>query len=210
VSGAVQVVRLAATSVAAVGGVLARAFGDDPLMAYVLPDAAERSRLMPWYYEALVRYAYLAGEVHTTAGEVVGGAVWLPEGDAASAPGLLAAAGLLETPAVLGAGPFERLSGAVRHLRQRRLRDAPPAHWYLSLLGVEPARQGTGVGGALLRPMLVRADAEERTCYLETFVAGNVPFYRRYGFDVVTTEVEPRSGLALWTLRRPPAADPGD
>ena len=31
-----------------------------------------------------------------------------------------------------------------------------PDHWYLHYLGVEPRRQGRGLGGALLRPVLGR------------------------------------------------------
>jgi hypothetical protein len=65
-------------------------------------------------------------------------------------------------------------------------------HWYLALLGVSPGYQRQGIGGALLTPVLQRADREGAACYLETFVADNVPFYERRGFQVVETGVEPK------------------
>jgi MFS family permease len=51
-------------------------------------------------------------------------------------------------------------------------------HWYLWLLGVDPDRQGQGVGSALLAPILARADAEGLPCALETLTERNVWFYR--------------------------------
>src|SRR5215472_8486365 len=42
---------------------LARAFHDDPLMVYAIPDAAERARLLPEVYARMVRFGLLAGEV---------------------------------------------------------------------------------------------------------------------------------------------------
>ena len=70
------------------------------------------------------------------------------------------------------------------------------------LLGVEPACQGRGLGGALLRPILARADAESVPCYLETFAEQNLAFYARYGFAAVTAGTEPVSGIPFWTLWR--------
>jgi len=61
----------------------------------------------------------------------------------------------------------------------------PPDHWYLLILGVDPPRQGQGVGGSLIEPILRRADAEGRQFYLETMKPRNVTFYGKHGFDVV-------------------------
>jgi hypothetical protein len=36
--------------------------------------------------------------------------------------------------------------------------------------------------------------------------AHNVLFYERHGFAVVTSDVEPQSGLRYWTMRRDPRA----
>jgi GNAT superfamily N-acetyltransferase len=77
-------------------------------------------------------------------------------------------------------------------------------HWYLAFIGMEPSRQGRGLGGALLGPVLARAHHKRVPCYLETFLARNVPFYRRHGFKVVAEGTLPESGLAFWTMRREP------
>ena len=80
----------------------------------------------------------------------------------------------------------------------------PADHWYLAFVGVEPACQGRGIGGALIEPMLARARHDRMPCYLETFLARNVPFYQRHGFTTVAEGNLPESGLAFWTMRREP------
>jgi ribosomal protein S18 acetylase RimI-like enzyme len=60
-------------------------------------------------------------------------------------------------------------------------------HWYLSLIGVVLARQGHGLGSALLRHALERCDRDHLPAYLESTNPANVPLYRRHGFEVVGT-----------------------
>ncbi len=85
-----------------------------------------------------------------------------------------------------------------------RSRDAGFPHWYLSLVGVDPNAQGTGVGNALLRPLIAKSESDGLPCYLETVEPRNVRLYERLGFNILVEEAEPDSGLRLWTfLRRP-------
>lgn len=81
-----------------------------------------------------------------------------------------------------------------------RLVQAP--HWYLLILGVEPERQGQGIGSALIAPNLARADAEGLPCYLETAKEPNVMFYRRHGFEVRDEENIPGGGPKVWMMVR--------
>jgi ribosomal protein S18 acetylase RimI-like enzyme len=57
-------------------------------------------------------------------------------------------------------------------------------HWYLPWLGVDSARQGTGLGADLLRQCLRRVDADHSPAFLETPNPRTVPFYERHGFRV--------------------------
>jgi GNAT superfamily N-acetyltransferase len=74
------------------------------------------------------------------------------------------------------------------------------------ILGVDPAEQGRGIGRMLLEHIFDRADATGAACYLETTQPKNVSFYQNSGLEVVEHGPEPTSGLAYWTLRRPPRA----
>jgi ribosomal protein S18 acetylase RimI-like enzyme len=60
-------------------------------------------------------------------------------------------------------------------------------HWYLPLIGVDPTRQGRGLGSALLQHALARCDREHAPAYLESSNPANIPLYRRHGFEVIGT-----------------------
>jgi GNAT superfamily N-acetyltransferase len=47
-------------------------------------------------------------------------------------------------------------------------------HWYLAIIGVDPSRQGSGAGAALLRSRLERCDKEGMAAYLESSNPQNV------------------------------------
>lgn len=54
-------------------------------------------------------------------------------------------------------------------------------------------------------PVLARADREGMPCYLETETEGNVAFYRKRGFQVVSAGLVPGQSLRIWTMLRAPA-----
>jgi ribosomal protein S18 acetylase RimI-like enzyme len=58
-------------------------------------------------------------------------------------------------------------------------------HWYLPLIGIDPAHQGRGLGGALMRHATEICDRERVPAYLESSNLRNVPLYQRHGFEVM-------------------------
>ena len=188
----------------AVGQVLARAFQDDPHWMWVLPCESRRAQVLPWFMEVWARYCRKCGEAYTTADRVEGAALWIAPGKyPQSAVGMMLS-GLMLVPLKFGRAAFGRLMSSLGHYERLHKRDVPPRHWYLPALGVEPARQGQGIGGALIRPMLARADAEGLFCYLETEKERNLSFYRRHGFEVAAEDHLPDGGPHFWTMRRKP------
>nr|WP_244515297.1 GNAT family N-acetyltransferase [Actinopolyspora xinjiangensis] len=76
--------------------------------------------------------------------------------------------------------------------------------WFLGTVGVDPERQGNGLGSAVIRPGLAEADRVGAAAFLETSLEGNVRFYQRLGF-VVTADVRlPSGGPRTWFMTRPP------
>ena len=57
-------------------------------------------------------------------------------------------------------------------------------HWYLPWMGVVPEAQGMGIGAALLRKGLARADADRLPVYLEATSRRSAAFYARHGFEM--------------------------
>ena len=73
-------VRLAAQHINQTAEVLARAFQNDPMLKYLVPDDIRRARLLPSFFGLVVRYCLRYGEVYTTA-NLEGVACWLPPGN---------------------------------------------------------------------------------------------------------------------------------
>jgi GNAT superfamily N-acetyltransferase len=196
-------VPLASAQLAPAAEVLARAFFDDPMMTYVIPDAGERREILPSFMLAGSRICEPYAEIYTTPGEVLGSANWLPPGNTEITDERLAGAGALDVLERIGKEGAERFGAMMGRVGELHAKAVPADHWYLLILGVDPSWQGRGIGGQLMEPILARADAEERICYLETMKARNVPFYRKHGFEVVVEEDIP-GGPRFWTMRRNP------
>lgn len=181
---------------------LARAFERDPFYDWLIPKDALRARRFEWMFELLLnRYSLELSDTYATRG-LEACAIWKPPGDYT-----------LSFPEQLKAAPgFARVIGWRRLLRGLKLiehmeglhaRLAPGPHVYLYVLGVDPAHQGRGLGGTLLRPRLERCDADGLDVYLETANADNVPFYERHGFVLRHMAEHPRFPT-LWCMSRSP------
>jgi GNAT superfamily N-acetyltransferase len=85
---------------------------------------------------------------------------------------------------------------------ERRHPHAPP-HYYLAVLGTDPAHQGRGLGSALLAPVLERCDHDGVGAFLESSKERNIDFYARHGFRVREELRLPR-GPRVWTMWREP------
>lgn len=199
-----HITTLVDAQVPAAGATLARAFHDDPLMVYAIPDAADRARILPEVYVRMVRFGLLAGEVLATPGVPDGVALWLPP-NAKWTRENMQAAGMHEMPTLIGDDAYQRYREVVGREWQARERDMVGPCWYLFILGVEPRRQRRGLGSALMHPVLDRADKANVACYLETENERNVPFYKKQGFDtIVNGEEAGNTGVRFWTFRRLP------
>lgn len=182
------------------GQLFARAFQDDPLMQYAIPNAFQRRRLLPALMGLNVRYGCRYGEVYTTSA-YTGAAIWLPPGHATYTLRRMLRAGMLIAPLRLPWPMLRRLASGEGRAQRLHERYAPRPHWYLAQIGVEPAYQRQGIASRLLRPMLARMDAAGLPCYLETENPANVAIYERYGFQVAAEDVVP-DGPHIWAMLR--------
>jgi GNAT superfamily N-acetyltransferase len=177
---------------------LARAFYDDPITAWLLPDLATRDRLLPSVFETQLRAVHLRhGEVYTTS-DVVAGALWAPPDKWRTPPLAL----LRSAPRLVWA-LRRRLPAALSFVQTVERAHPKEPHWYLAVLGTEPSSQGRGIGSALLQPVLDRCDHEGVPAYLESSKEANIPFYSRHGFEV-TGVIEVSNGPRVWPMWREP------
>jgi ribosomal protein S18 acetylase RimI-like enzyme len=185
--------------------VLARAFAQDPLYEYALPDPRNRTSLASWEMRGLLRYGLRFGEA-TAPPSLVGCAVWLPPGQTDFTEARMAQVDMLGLAEHIGQEADKRLTqfNEATEVVHRRL--LPTPHWYLLLLAIDPAYQRQGIGSALLAPMLRKANQTRLPIYLETTNQKNLPFYEQHGFEVRVQERLASDGPTVWYMvRKPPS-----
>lgn len=180
--------------------VLGRAFFDDPVLRWMLPDDAHRAGALPRVFGAMTRHHFLAGEaVELASGPAGLGAValWDPPGRWKQTP----REELRMMPSfLLAIGRHVRRGQTIAELMKRNHPEEP--HWYLGIIGSDPDVRGAGFGQELMRSGLDRCDADGAPAYLESTNESNVPYYLRFGFDV-TGEITIPGGPTMWQMWRP-------
>ena len=190
-------VRLAAPAeVPLLAGVLARAFAADPMVRWPMTTGDDLPARIRTMFE-IVDTAY-AGEgwLHV-AGEELGVMSLLPPGSRQREQEIADAV----APAIAALTPdggerYERFWAWIGSLLP------PEPHWLLDQVAVEPAAQGRGIGGAMLRVAIERAERDGLPLVLETGVSANVPLYARFGFSVIREADAPDGGPRIWFMGR--------
>jgi ribosomal protein S18 acetylase RimI-like enzyme len=176
---------------------LARAFDDDPVMAWLFPDDERRFRRSRKFFLLRMKQFLPQGDVYTTA-DRAGAAIW-------AVPGQwhLPALATLQMIGVLAPAVGPRGPRALRGMMRIDAAHPTEPHYYLAVLGTEPEFQGRGIGSALMRPVLDLCDRDEVPAYLESSKERNIAFYARHGFRV-TREVTLPKGPPVWLMWRDP------
>jgi ribosomal protein S18 acetylase RimI-like enzyme len=182
---------------------LARAFLNDPMYEYIFPEAETRQDHIAWDMANLLRYGLRFGEVTATP-DLAGCTIWLPPGETEFTSERMAQAGMLDAASHLGEQANARMERFITATELNQARLVPQPHEYLLVLGVDPARQGQGIGSALLASILNRASAGRLPVYLETTKQTNLAFYERQGFNLLRQEALPAGGPPVWYMVRDP------
>jgi GNAT superfamily N-acetyltransferase len=195
----IEVAPVTADRVKPVAASIARGFLDNEVWVWIVPSERRLARLLPRYYAMLIRRVFIPrGEAWMTE-DAKAGALWYPPSED---PHLTAREQLREIFTLLPIGVRGLLRGARSEDTMRKHHPSEP-HYYLLTLSVDPEHQRRGHGGALLRPVLERADAERMPSYLETQRESNVPYYARFGFEL-TERVDIPDGPPIWLMWREP------
>ncbi len=192
---------LAATDLTIEAGVLARALQEDPGTVYLFKDPDQRAAMLPIMFRVMIRYGLKHGLVRATPDTPQGVAIWLPPGQTTPDEAGMGEAGIGEVAGQWGDEAMGRLGTLVAYLEALHAQLVREPHWRLFFLGVEPERQGKGIGGALLHARPSQPSDSSPT-YLETFTLPNVRFYERHGYRVIGENDMAGSDIHVWSMLR--------
>jgi GNAT superfamily N-acetyltransferase len=170
------------------------AFAADPAARWTWPDPQQYLASIPSLIRAFGSEAF-AHEGAFAANNYAGVALWLPPG---IKPDEEALEEIIERTAPSSiqqdvSGVFEQMAGY--HPKS--------PHWYLPLIGVDPAHQGKGLGDALMSHALERCDRDHLPAYLDSSNPRNISFYQRHGFEIQGNIQVGSSPSIVPMLRRP-------
>jgi GNAT superfamily N-acetyltransferase len=180
-----------------IAATLARAFHDDPLICFLLKDAASRPAKMPKLFKVLFKLGLPHGACDVTTGfEAV--ALWRPP-NAWHIPihqYFTNGAAFID---VFGLSGGLGVMSTMDYIEKRHPHEP---HWYLQAIGTDPAKQGKGYGGVVIRRQLALADAAGMPAYLESSKDSNIPIYQSFGFEVTGEITLPGGGPTIWPMWR--------
>jgi ribosomal protein S18 acetylase RimI-like enzyme len=180
--------------------ILARAFVDDPAMAYLFQGDAGRPERLRHFFKLMTRVDDNPAlwTLALDAGTPVAAAMWRPPGAWATPTSAM----LRLLPAMLHTFGFSLPRALALQSRLEAHHPHAP-HWYLQYAGCVPDAQGRGFGGAAIRARLAACDAEGLPAALETATPANVGLYQALGFAVTAT-YDIKGGPRFWTMWRDP------
>jgi len=151
-------------------------FISDPFMRWIYPAAQDYLEHFPGFVERFAGAAFDHATVFV-AGGFGGGALWFPPGAKKDEEAL--GQFVLETVAP------ERLAAMGTLSQQMAEHQVEREAWYLPMIGVDPPRQGAGLGAELMRRVLDETDRAGLPTHLESSNPANIPFYQRLGYEAV-------------------------
>jgi ribosomal protein S18 acetylase RimI-like enzyme len=180
--------------------VLARAFLDDPVTEWFLPDPSDRFERLERMYQLLMVPDALDDDEAYTTGDGAAVALWVPAGK--PKPGLVGNLRLMTKVARVFGRHAPR---ALRGLSYMESKFPEQPHAHLVFIGTDPDRQGEGLGSELLRQTLPRLDRRGIPAYLEASTLKSRELYLRHGFVDMDEMRMPDDGPPLWRMWREPA-----
>lgn len=158
--------------------VVVQAFSTDPAARWLYPDPHQYAVNFPSFVRIFGGKAFEQGSAYSISG-FSGAALWLPPG---VHPDEEALAGLIQRS--VSEHKLEEVLGVFEQMGSYHPSEP---HWYLPLIGVDPAQQGRGYGSALMEHALIRCDRDQKLAYLESSNPKNISLHERHGFELLGT-----------------------
>ena len=169
-------------------------FSSDPVVRWFLPEPHQYLT----YFGELVSLMAGGAFEHSSAyctDDFMAASLWLPPGVHSD----MEAMGELAVKAVAQRDQ-EKIFGFLGQMGEYHPTEP---HWYLPLIGVDPAQQGKGYGSALLRHALQISDRDKLPAYLEATSPHNRRLYERHDFEAIG-EIQSADSPPMWPMLRKP------
>lgn len=170
------------------------AFSTDPVVRWMYPEPQQYLTYFPQFIMAFGGRAIDTGTAYYVS-HYAGIALWFPPGVESDEEALMA---IIEQSI-----PESHQSTIFALIEEMGNYHPEEPHWYLPVIGVEPAQRNKGYGSALMEQVLSECDRDRLPAYLESSNPDNLRFYQRHGFEQLGTIQVGESPPIFPMLRHP-------
>lgn len=159
--------------------ILTKSFDTNQSVNYIIKQDAKRvqrvSALMDYSFEI----CYLFGDVFLSDDKKACALVTYPDKKKTSLKSIL-----LDVKLIFSAVGLNNIKktlareGLINKIQPKELK------YYLWFIGVDPEFQNEGIGSVLLSEIIEDSEHKRRPIYLETSTLKNLPWYKKFGFDI--------------------------
>jgi GNAT superfamily N-acetyltransferase len=200
-----QIRRATVADTAETAELIAAAFHELDVSAWLVPDPAERLRVLAADFRIFVDHALDHGEIHLiddtttpTTGHPLAAAVWFPQTTGPTPPPKD-----YDTRLAAACGPATtRFQVLDQHFDDTHPESFP--HHYLAYLATRPDRQSRGVGTTLLQHQHRNLDRDGIPAFLHASCARTRDFYQRHGYEPLGEPFHLPDGPPMWPQWREP------
>ena len=174
--------------------ILSSSFDDNKSVNFVIDQGPTRKRRISKLMEYSFDYCKMFGEVFLSDDKNACALAVLSDKKKTSLKAIL-----LDVKLALTCIGLTNLKKAMN--REARIKTIHPSDpfYYLWFIGVRPEVQNKGIGSTLITEVIAQSESMQRPMYLETSTLRNLPWYKKFGFEVHN---ELDFGYKLFCLKR--------
>jgi len=183
--------------------VIAQAYVDDPLCAFMLPIRGTRTKTLYKFFRVMGEVSITHQRGYGVGDPLHGVAYWKFPNQESMSISVKSIGKFLPLLLTLYPVGLVRARAVLNRIDTLHKKYADQPHFYLDNLAVLPSARGQGAASKLIRPFLEKADSQSVLAYTDTVTRANVPLYEHFGFGCVEESAVAGTGITVWALRRP-------
>lgn len=174
--------------------ILAQSFDDNQSVNYIVQQDQNRPKRIKALMDYSFEVCYAFGKVFLSDDRKACALVLFPDQKRTSLKSIL-----LDVKLILSSVGISNIQKALS--REAKIKNLQPKElmYYLWFIGVDPKYQNTGAGTKLLNEIIEDSSRKKRQIFLETSTLKNLPWYKKFGFDIYN---ELDLGYKLFFLKR--------
>lgn len=197
-----NLIRLSKKHIKPASVVLSKAFQNDPILCWQIPEANKRLIKANYIFTLKLRVGIKYGEVYGTSENLEGIAIWYAPRNVNYPYLNYLIKGGFKLPFKFGIKIAKKMTfiKAVNDSIRNIYMNVP--YWYFGLIGVHPKFRGQGFASKLMKPMLSYIDHQSLPIYLETTLERNLSFFEYFGFEKLEEIIIPNTNIVSWSMIR--------